>query len=129
MTLLGSQETDQAPTWHRRRIPVGLALAGAAAAALVGYGVAESDNGVQTDSVGCLSSEGTISCELTNEDWTISIPLDVAWTEPDGTFHEGGRPVCLPPTGIGLEGPVTIHYIDVRTPSGRGWKQVVQVDC
>lgn len=128
MTLLGGPETEHAPTWHRRRIPVGLALAGAAAAALVGYGVAESGNGIETDAVECLSAENTISCELTSEEWTVSIPLDVAWTERDGTFHQGDRPACLPPSGVGLEGPVTIHYVDVRV-DGTGWKQVLQVDC
>jgi len=128
VTLLRDSETAQGPTWHRRRIPVGLALAGAAAAALVGYGVAESGNGVETDTVECLSAENTISCELTNEDWTIGVPLDVAWRDSSGSFHEDGRPECLPPTGIGLEGPVTVHYRDVRV-DGMGWKQVVQVDC
>lgn len=46
----------------------------------------------------------------------------------NGTFHEGSRPECLPPTGRGLEGPVRITWVPVEA-DGMGWRQVVAVTC
>ena len=77
--------------------------------------------------VECLSAPETISCELP-DDWTISIPRDVKWTDRHGDFHEDGRPGCLPPTGIGLEGPVRVWWTEVEA-NGMGWRQVVMVGC
>lgn len=78
-------------------------------------------------SVKCLSAPGTISCELP-DDWTISIPRDVKWTDRHGAFHADGRPDCLPPTGIGLEGPVRVWWTEVEA-DGMGWRQVIMVGC
>jgi hypothetical protein len=78
-------------------------------------------------SVECLSAPGTISCELP-DGWTISIPRDVKWTDRHGDFHEDGRPGCLPPTGIGLEGPVRMWWTEVEA-GGMGWRQVIMVGC
>ena len=81
----------------------------------------------QQESVRCLSATGTISCNLADGS-TIAVPRDVSWTDRVGTFHEGGRPACLPPTGIGLEGPVRISWVHAEL-DGTGRRQVVAVDC
>ncbi len=82
---------------------------------------------VQQESVRCLSATGTISCDLA-DGWTVAVPRDVRWTDRLGSFHEGGRPACLPPTGIGLEDPVQISWVNAEL-DGAGWRQVVAVDC
>jgi hypothetical protein len=60
-------------------------------------------------------------------DWTYGVPLDVAWTS-DGTFNEGGRPECLPPTGRGLTDVVQLTWVEVDA-GGTGWRDVVAVGC
>ena len=55
-----------------------------------------------------------------------NIPLDVAWTDAQGGFHEGGRPDCLAPTGN--VGPITFGSVDV-SENGASWRQVVWVSC
>ena len=82
---------------------------------------------VHQESVRCLSAVGTISCDLA-DGWTIAVPRDVPWTDRNGVGHEGGRPACLPPAGIGLEDPVRITWVPVKV-DGMGWRQVVAVDC
>lgn len=82
---------------------------------------------VVTEEVSCLSMEGQIGCTL-SDGWDVSVPLDVAWTDAHGTFHEEGRPRCLPPTGRGLEGPVRLAWTKVEA-QGIGWRQVVWVGC
>ena len=79
------------------------------------------------ESVGCLSADKVISCTL-DDGWTVSVPLDVAWSDVNDTFHQQGRPTCLPPTGRGLEGPVQIAWTKVEA-GDIGWRQVVWVGC
>lgn len=80
-----------------------------------------------TEDVRCLSAAGAISCTL-DDGWTVSVPLDVPWTDTRGSFHEGGRPDCLPPTGRGEEGPVRVTWTKVEADQV-GWRQVVWVGC
>ncbi|WP_243057808.1 hypothetical protein [Nocardioides sp. SR21] len=82
---------------------------------------------VVSEDVGCLSAEGAISCTL-GDGWDVSVPLDVAWTDARGAFHDGGRPDCLPPTGRGEEGPVRVAWTEVEADQV-GWRQVVWVGC
>jgi hypothetical protein len=97
-----------------------------AASAFVGFTVGRGSP-VATEEVRCLSAEGTIGCTL-RDGWDVSVPLDVAWTDSKGVFHDDGRPDCLPPTGRGRSGPVQIAWTKVEA-GGVGWRQVVWVRC
>lgn len=78
----------------------------------------------------CLSAPGVISCsdDADRGSGEFMVPRDVAWVGFDGSFHDGGRPECLPATGLGEQGPVTVTWVPVQF-SGRAWKQVVGVTC
>ena len=82
---------------------------------------------VVVEEAGCLSAKAFISCELA-DGWTIGVPRDVWWTDASGDRHDGGRPTCLPPTGIGLEGPVRLAWTSVEV-DGTSWRQVLSVTC
>lgn len=116
---------DASTTMSGRRSLVVLAIAVVAGLLLFQWG--RSQPRVHEASVKCLSAPGTISCELP-DDWTISIPRDVKWSDARGAFHTDGRPDCLPPTGIGLEGPVRVWWTEVEA-DGMGWRQVIMVGC
>ena len=76
-----------------------------------------------------LSAEGVISVS-THDDGSgdFAIPRDVAWVDATGSYHEDGRPDCLPPVGIGsIE--VTFATVRVTDPSDYGWDRTVWVDC
>ena len=75
----------------------------------------------------CLSAHPTISCEA--DGTTFWIPSNVRWVDTSGREHLTGRPDCLPPTGIGTEGPVRFGTVDVHSESGSRWSQVVWVTC
>jgi len=109
------------PTWA-----IGILVLLLSVGAFAGY-VAGRDPRVVTEEVGCLSASRVIGCTL-RDGWDLSVPLDVAWTDASGAFHEGGRPDCLPPTGHGLEGPVRVAWTDVEV-DGRRWRQVLSVTC
>ncbi len=71
------------------------------------------------------SAEGAISIEA--DGWTYSVPLDgVAWIDSTNTWHDGGRPECLPQAGTAR--PVTFGAVEV-TVRGSTWRPVVWVDC
>ena len=82
---------------------------------------------VATEEVTCLALRAQIGCTL-HDGWDVSVPLDVPWTASNGTFHESGRPGCLPPTGRGATGPVRVAWTKV-VAGGSGWRQVVWVGC
>lgn len=123
-TRLQDATLQQAPL-RRRWLAIGLVLA-LGFPAFVGFVVGRGSP-VTTEEVSCLSAQGTIQCTL-SDGWDVSIPLDIAWTDAGGAFHEDGRPDCLPPTGRGLEGPVRIAWTKVDA-GGVGWRQVVWVGC
>ena len=120
--------TDLQPR-NSTRWPMGGVVAAVVCVLLVlaGWAVGRQRPEVHTAEVRCLSAVGTISCEL-DDDWTISVPLDVGWSSPSGGDHLDGRPDCLPPTGRGLEGPVEVSWIPVEV-HGRSWRHVVWVTC
>ncbi|HEV2122473.1 MAG TPA: hypothetical protein VGW38_06835 [Chloroflexota bacterium] len=103
--------------------------AGAVAVALVGalvgfwFGSARND---AFETVGtAYSTKSQIGLEA--EGWSYNIPLDVQWRDAAGTWHEGGRPECLPPSNTSLEGiRVTAVPVEVR---GAGFRHVVAVHC
>ena len=70
------------------------------------------------------SAEGAISVRVGND--FHGIPLDVAWTDAAGSWHERGRPACLPPSADPIS--VTFQAGEFRA-GGIGWLQAVWVDC
>jgi hypothetical protein len=102
--------------------------------AIAGFLLGERHPVMHTTQGRCLSAEGAISCQTSDDDgnvnqddWTYGVPLDVAWTGDDA-FHEGGRPDCLPPTGRGLSDVVRLTWVEVSS-GGTGWRAVVAVEC
>jgi hypothetical protein len=80
--------------------------------------------GPATHSGMAQSAEGTISVE--SEGWWYGIPLDIPWTDKQNSFHDRGRPDCLPPS----EAPIPVRFSAVEVNSGTTqWRQVVWVDC
>ncbi len=70
------------------------------------------------------SAEGAISVE--SDGWFYGIPMDVAWTDRESSFHDRGRPDCLPPSAA----PIPIRFSAVEVSAGDvQWRQVVWVDC
>ncbi len=71
------------------------------------------------------SAEGAISIET--GDWTYGVSLDgVSWTDANGSWHDDGRPECLPPSQETI--PVTFAAVEV-TVEGVTWRPVVWVSC
>lgn len=103
------------------------ALVAIVALVVAAYFVGRTRPVVHRDTARCLSAEGAISCDLPDGS-TIGVPRDVSWTDARGPGHLDGRPACLPPSGIGLEGPVGLSWVDVEV-DGISWRQVVRVDC
>jgi hypothetical protein len=109
----------------------GLVAVGLVAGLGIGYAVGRERSGVQEAEVVCLSATGVISCSDADGDpgdaeyW---VPRDLAWTDPGGGIHVGGRPACLPPTGRGAEGPMELSWLTVEL-AGTSWKQAVGVRC
>ncbi|MCA1712091.1 MAG: hypothetical protein LC789_10840 [Actinobacteria bacterium] len=101
------------------------AAVGALMGGLAVAGVNALRNGVYEVTAKALSAEGAISAD--GGGFTYSIPLDVAWQDAGGTFHEGGRPACLPPSGK-EEGPVRFKAVAVDE-DGLKFRQVYFVEC
>jgi len=71
------------------------------------------------------SAEGAISIEA--DGWMYGVPLDgVTWLDGSNTWHDSGRPSCLPPGGT--TDPVRFGAVTV-TLEGSTWRPVVWVDC
>lgn len=103
---------------------VGLIIAVALTAAAIAYVTAVRQLGV-VERVGVASpAAGAISAEA--DGWTYNIPLDVPWTDVQGSLHDAGRPDCLSPD----PGNVTVRFASVDVGvNGAMWRQVVWVDC
>ena len=82
--------------------------------------------GVRHEDARCVSAQ-SVSCEL-SDGWTVAVPSDVSWADPAGTWHDSGRPDCLPPNRHGGEVQVGISWVQV-TVNHRSWRQVVAVAC
>jgi len=70
------------------------------------------------------SAEGAISVE--SDGWFYGVPMDVAWTDVQNSFHERGRPDCLPPSADLI--PIRFSAVEVSA-QGVQWRQVVWIDC
>jgi hypothetical protein len=71
-----------------------------------------------------MSAPEAISIEA--DGWTYGVPTDVAWVDNDGSFHDHGRPDCLPAEGTTQS--VRFASVDVNL-DGAGWRAVVWVSC
>jgi hypothetical protein len=93
---------------------------------LGGYLAGTNRSGVSIHAGTAHSVQAQIS--ITGEDgWVYSVPLDVRWTDASGVWHEGDRPICLPPIGD-VPAPVTFAATQV-TVNGITWRPVVWVSC
>jgi len=110
------------PLWLRRAVPilVGLFLL----AGVAGYAIGASHS-TTTIHRAMVHSMGTISSEPI-DGWTYGIPLDLAWTDASGSYHDHGRPDCLPQSG--LVGPITFASVETSV-GGVTWRPVVWVSC
>ena len=105
-----------------------LALSGAVIGALAtagGVAIRDETHDDYEGTVMAISASGAISAEA--EGWTYNIPLDVRWQDSRGSFHDSGRPECLPPSGK-AEGPIRFRATAVNA-DGVKFRQVYFVQC
>jgi hypothetical protein len=108
------------------RLAIGVLAVVALVAALGGYLAGSNRSGVLIYAGKAYSTQGQIA--ITAKDgWVYNVPLDVHWTDAGGVWHEGDRPVCLPPVGE-VPAPVTFAATQV-TVNGMTWRPVVWVSC
>jgi hypothetical protein len=63
---------------------------------------------------------------ISTDGWTYGLPSDVAWTDANNSYHEGGPVDCLPPL-TSVEG-VKFAWVEAKV-EGTGWRPVVWIDC
>lgn len=123
---LGDRRLSRMPP--RRRS--GLAAAACVVLGLgVGYAAGRERPAMHEEDVYCLSMVSGSSCsdEPDSGHAEFWVSPDVAWSDAGG-LHHGGHPACLPPTGRGTQGPVSITWVTAEF-EGRSLKQVVGVSC
>ncbi len=115
------------PSWMKpsHRDLAAAAAGGVVAALAVGSSFAVRGDRTFDVTATASSASGAISVEA--EGHTYGIPLDVAWQDARGAFHESGRPECLPPSGK-EEGPVRFLATAVDA-DGLKFRQVFFVEC
>jgi hypothetical protein len=119
-------------TWSQRstrlylRLAIGVLAVVALVAALGGYLAGSNRSGVSIYTGKAYSTQGQISIKA-NDGWFYDVPLNVHWTDAGGSWHEGDRPVCLPPIGE-VPAPVTFAATQV-TVNQITWRPVVWVSC
>ncbi len=62
---------------------------------------------------------------ISTDDWTYGGGFGFPWTDAAGSWHDEGRPACLP---AGASRQVTFAAADV-TVDGRHWRPIVWLDC
>jgi hypothetical protein len=88
---------------------------------VLGYWIGTGRSGVSEHVGRAYATDAQIGIET--DDWTYSVPLDVYWRDPIGTWHSG-RPSCLPP-GVDRD----VRFAAVPVEVGIGFRQVVAVFC
>jgi hypothetical protein len=95
-------------------------------AALGGYLVGSNRPAVSIYTGKAYSTQGQIAIAA-KDGWVYNVPLDVQWTDASGVWHEGDRPVCLPPVG---EVPMPVTFAATQVTVNRmTWRPVVWVSC
>lgn len=97
----------------------------AALAFSAGFFVAEWRSGPHLATGTAYAAEDQISVEA--DDFSYAIPIDVMWTDANGTNHHGDRPECLAPNTQPIF-DARFAYVDVSV-EGSNVRQVVWVDC
>lgn len=110
------------PLWLRRAVPISLGLL--LLAGVVGYAIGASNSTTTIHKAMVYSMDSISSVPI--DGWTYGIPLDLAWIDASGSFHEHGRPDCLPPSG--LIGPITFASVEANI-GGTVYRPVVWVSC
>jgi hypothetical protein len=95
-----------------------------AIAVWIGHEAGASRSAVRWHTGNAYSTPGQI--EVSAGGWSYDIPLDLQWEDNNGSFHESGRPACLPPTFSVSR--VRFAEIDVKV-EGTKLRQVVFVSC
>lgn len=62
---------------------------------------------------------------ISTADWTYGGGFGFAWTDSEGSWHQDGRPDCLPQ---GASRQVTFAATEV-TVNGASWRPIVWLDC
>ena len=75
---------------------------------------------------GRAQTNGVGGGSIITDGWTYGFSADVAWTDANGSQHEGGPVECLPPLSS-VEG-VKFAWVEVQV-EGTGWRPVVWIDC
>lgn len=119
----------QAPSLlgSNRRRQLTIALPAVVALVLAAYWAGRGHPPVTVRHGNALSAVGAISVEVDGA-IRFSIPTDVAWIDSAGSYHQDGRPECLPPVGIGNIA-VTFATVKVKDPSAAQRDQTIWVDC
>jgi hypothetical protein len=108
------------------RLAVGVLAVVVLVAALAGYLAGSNRSRISIYSGKAYSMQGQIA--ITAKDgWVYNVPLDVRWTDASGVWHDGDRPVCLPPVGE-VPAPVTFAATQVKV-NGMTFRPVVWVSC
>lgn len=111
-----------------------VALAALAVGAVGGFAAGQRRPVMHETPARCSSGEMVILCQpvdgdgtIDSDEWSYSVPLDVAWTG-GGAFHERGRPDCLQPSGREASEVVRLTWVEARA-DGKTWREVVSVGC
>lgn len=112
----------------RVALVLGIWIATVAAAALIGHVVQPRFTNATMVSGTAYVGGNVISAKVHGAE-DFAIPLDVAWLDVYGAWHEGGRPQCLSESKLGSFVPVRFGYDWVGGPNGVSWPQVVWVSC
>lgn len=122
------QETARRREWRRGIRTDWLVVAAVAVlgAGLIGFVIGTNQSSVTIRSCRAYvaPAEATATCP---DGWSYDIPVDnVAWSDSN-SWHEGGRPSCLP-TGPQSVDRITFASVDV-TVNGRQWRPVIWISC
>ena len=96
-----------------------------AVALILGFLIGTWRSGVHIET-GQAHSMGNGGGSIITDGWTYGFSADIAWTDTNNSWHEGGLPDCLPPLSI-VEG-VRFAWVEANI-EGSGWRPVVWIDC
>jgi len=120
----GNPRSIQRP---RRLLPTALFVGAVLGGCASGFEASpfDSTSGVHIET-GEAHSKGDGGGSIITDRWTYGFPNDIAWTDLNDGWHEGGLPDCLPPLST-VDG-VRFAWIEVSI-EGTGWRPVLWIDC
>lgn len=90
-----------------------------------GFFIGARQAGVQLD-MGHAQTNDVGGGSIVTDGWTYGFSADVAWTDANDSYHEGGPVNCLPP--LSSVEDVRFAWVEV-TVEGTKWRPVVWIDC